>query len=187
MRAFERYSKARNKEENINTPKEFDIFFKEHYPLFLSFACRYLEEEEARDIVQDVFALFWERRTNFTSLLTIKAFFYRSIANRCINFIKREDVKQRYTQSVLEMMEHEESIKENIIREETAFIIHRKIKELRPREREVILLSMQNKSNQEIAELLSVSLATVKTHKMNAYKRLRIELEELRFFLLLFF
>lgn len=186
MRAFERYSKHGHSEGTINTSKEFDSFFKEHYPLFLSFACRYLEEEEARDIVQDVFALFWERRANFNSLLAVKAFFYRSIANRCLNFMKREGVKQRYAQSVLEMMENEENIKENIIREETAFIIHKKIRELKPREREVILLSMQNKSNQEIAEILSISLATVKSHKMHAYQRLRLELEELRFFLMFF-
>ena len=100
--------------------------------------------------------------------------------------MKREGVKQRYAQSVLEMMENEENIKENIIREETAFIIHKKIRELKPREREVILLSMQNKSNQEIAEILSISLATVKSHKMHAYQRLRLELEELRFFLMFF-
>ena len=40
-------------------------------------------------------------------------------------------------------------------------------------------------SNQEIADLLSLSVPTVKTHKMHAYARLRAELEELRFLLLI--
>lgn len=184
------YKKVDNKDsqkvESISTPKEFDVFFKEHYPLFLSFACRYLDEEEARDILQDVFTLFWERRKDFSSLIAIKAFFYRTIANRCLNVLRHEEVKQRYTDANLTEMESEESIKENIIREETYFLMYKKLKELKPREQEIIMLSLQDKSNQEIAEMLSISLSTVKTHKMHAYQRLRKELEDLRFLLIIF-
>lgn len=170
----------------INGKKEFDLFFKKHYTLFLSFACRYrLDEEEARDIVQEVFIAFWEQRDNFDSLLTIKAFFYRSISNRCLNYLKHEDVKNRYAEHQLQAMQSEEFIQENIIREEVSFMVRRKIKELTPREQEIILLSLQNKTNQEIADLLSLSVPTVKTHKMHAYARLRSELKELRFLLLI--
>lgn len=166
--------------------KEFDLFFKKYYTLFLSFACRYrLDTEEARDIVQDVFIAFWEQHENFTSIVTIKAFFYRSIANRCLNYLKHEDVKNRYAESQLERMQSEEFIQENIIREEVSFIVRKKIKQLTPREQEIIILSLQNKSNQEIADMLSLSVPTVKTHKMHAYARLRAELEELRFLLLI--
>lgn len=173
-------------EKGINSKKEFDLFFKSHYTLFLSFACRYrLNTEEARDIVQDVFTSFWEQREHFNSILTIKAFFYRAISNRCLNHLKHEDVKSRYAERQLQEMRSEEFIQENIIREEVSLIVRRKVKELTPREREIILLSLQNKSNQEIADLLSISVPTVKTHKMHAYARLRTELEELRFLLLI--
>lgn len=166
--------------------KEFDLFFKKYYTLFLSFACRYrLDTEEARDIVQDVFIAFWEQHENFTSIVTIKAFFYRSIANRCLNYLKHEDVKNRYAESQLERMQSEEFIQENIIREEVSYIVRKKIKQLTPREQEIIILSLQNKTNQEIADMLSLSVPTVKTHKMHAYARLRAELEELRFLLLI--
>lgn len=170
----------------MSSKKEFDLFFKKYYTLFLSFACRYrLDTEEARDIVQDVFIAFWEQRENFSSIMTIKAFFYRSIANRCLNYLKHEDVKNRYAESQLEKMQSEEFIQENIIREEVSFIVRKKIKQLTPREQEIIILSLQNKSNQEIADMLSLSVPTVKTHKMHAYARLRAELEELRFLLLI--
>lgn len=172
--------------QGMSSKKEFDLFFKKYYTLFLSFACRYrLDMEEARDIVQDVFIAFWEQRENFSSIVTIKAFFYRSIANRCLNCLKHEDVKNRYAESQLEKMQSEEFIQENIIREEVSFIVRKKIKQLTPREQEIIILSLQNKSNQEIADVLSLSVPTVKTHKMHAYARLRAELEELRFLLLI--
>lgn len=170
----------------MKNKREFDLFFKKYYTLFLSFACRYrLDTEEARDIVQDVFIAFWEQHENFSSIVAIKAFFYRSIANRCLNHLKHEDVKSRYAESQIQEMQSEEFIQENIIREEVSFIVRKKIKELTPREQEIIILSLQNKSNQEIADLLSLSVPTVKTHKMHAYARLRAELEELRFLLLI--
>lgn len=172
--------------QGTSSKKEFDIFFKKYYTLFLSFACRYhLGTEEARDIVQDVFIAFWEQHEHFTSIIAIKAFFYRSVANRCLDYLKHEDVKNRYAESQLETMQSEEFIQENIIREEVSFIVRKKIKLLTPREQEIIILSLQNKSNQEIADMLSLSVPTVKSHKMHAYARLRTELEELRFLLLI--
>ncbi|MDE6988380.1 MAG: RNA polymerase sigma-70 factor, partial [Bacteroides acidifaciens] len=111
----------------VKNKKEFDLFFKKYYTLFLSFACRYrLDVEEARDIVQDVFIAFWEQRENFTSIVTIKAFFYRSISNRCLNHLKHEDVKDRYAESQLQVMQSEEFIQENIIREEVSFMVRQK-------------------------------------------------------------
>ncbi|MBQ8501783.1 MAG: RNA polymerase sigma-70 factor [Bacteroides sp.] len=170
----------------ILTKKNFDDFFKEYYTLFLSFTIRYgLPEEEAKDIVQDVFISFWGQRTNFPSLPAVKSFFYRAISNACLDYLKHEDVKKRYAESQLKQMASEEFIHENVIREEVSFIIRQKIKKLTPREQEIIILSLQEKSIQEIADLLKLSIATVKSHKMHAYARLRTELEELRFLLLL--
>lgn len=95
----------------MSNKKEFDLFFQKYYTLFLSFACRYrLDAEEARDIVQDVFIAFWEQHENFSSIIAIKAFFYRSISNRCLNYLKHEDVKNRYAESQAEEMESEEFI-----------------------------------------------------------------------------
>lgn len=77
-------------------------------------------------------------------------------------------------------MQSEEFIQENIIREEVSFIVRKKIKLLTPREQEIIILSLQNKSNQEIADMLSLSVPTVKSHKMHAYARLRTELDGIK-------
>ena len=160
----------------------FDLFFKQYYTLFVSFACRYrLDLEEARDIVQDVFIVFWEQKSQFNSLLAIKSFFYRSISNRCLNLLKHEDVKERYAESVLNEMESDSFVQESIIREEVSFIIRKQIKELTQQEQKIILLALQNKSNQEIADHLTISLATVKTHKMHAYAKLREALGEVVF------
>ena len=50
------------------------------------------------------------------------------------------------------------------------------INRLSEREREVLLLTLDGKSNQEIAEYLNLSILTIKTHKKNAYTHLRKQL-----------
>ena len=180
---------SRNKEiefRGYKSQKTFEFFFKEYYTHFLSFAIRFgLEKEDAKDILSEIFITFWQKRENFLSLTAAKAFFYRSISNACLDFIKHEDVKKRYTETQLKEIQCEEFIHENVIREEVAFIVRQKINKLIPREQEIIILSLQEHSIQEIADLLNLSMATVKTHKMNAYARLRSELEELRFLLII--
>lgn len=46
-------------DKGVRNRKDLDVFFNQYYAVFVSFACRYcLNEEEARDIVQDVFVSF---------------------------------------------------------------------------------------------------------------------------------
>jgi len=47
--------------------------------------------------------------------------------------------------------------------------------ELTPREREVLLLMAEGKSNQEIADELYISLKTVKVHVSNILSKLNVE------------
>ena len=86
---------------NVRSKEEFDLFFQKYYSLFLSFTYRYrLSQEEAEDIVQEVFIHFWEQRFNFSDIISIKVFFYRSIRNRCLNYFKHEEIRERYADSV---------------------------------------------------------------------------------------
>ena len=170
---------------NVRSKEEFDLFFQKYYSIFLSFTYRYrLSQEEAEDIVQEVFIHFWEQRFNFSDIISIKVFFYRSIRNRCLNYFKHEEIRERYADSVAKI-ESEDFLQENIIREEVSFFIREEIKQLPEREQQILILSLSGKSNQEIAEQLSIAIATVKTHKTRAYAQLRKTLSELRIILTL--
>ena len=63
---------------------------------------------------------------------------------------------------------------EEILRE-----LYAAIGELPQRSQEVILLSLEGKKNQEIAQLLNLSVLTVKTHKKNAFRYLKNRLQNL--------
>ena len=62
---------------------------------------------------------------------------------------------------------------QEVMRQETFRILYSAIDSLPEQTRQVILLGMDGNSNQEVGELLGVSINTVKTLKKNGYAALR--------------
>ena len=100
-----------------------------------------------------------------------------------LNELKHDAIVARYVQKG--MLESEEYLRDNVIEEEVYAIIYKAIDELAPQSRKVILLSLQELSNGEIAEKLGISVNSVRTLKQNAYKKLKGLLKEYFYFLFL--
>lgn len=168
-------------ELRIGNEQAFARFYKEYYPLFLAFACKFMDEREtARDVVQDVFIDYLNRRKLFQEIIQIKVFFYRSIRNKCLNIITHQKIHEKFVGKQLNTeVETTEFFHSTIIREEVAFAVHQEIDKLPPATRQVLLLALDGKSNDEIAAELSVSVNTVKTHKARSYPLLRRKLSDL--------
>lgn len=151
------------------------------FPHFVSFAQTYLPDslELCKDFVQDLFLIYWECREQFTDAVSLKVFFYRSIRNRCLNELRSRLSHQQVACEELERLSSSEQLEEQVIREEVAMLVRREVAQLTKQEQRVLRLSMQGKSNQEIADTLSLSVNTVKTHKQKAYAQLRIQLKEI--------
>ncbi|RIH63106.1 RNA polymerase sigma-70 factor [Mariniphaga sediminis] len=155
-------------------------FFNSNYLKFNSFAFNYLaDKNECEDIVQDVFMSFWEQKKTFPNLISIKAYFYTSIRNMCLNSIKHDLVKQKYFQESKYKIESTEFFLEGILRKEANGIIYDAINKLPLMEKKVLLLSLKECSNEQIANELNIKINTVKTHKSRAYQVLRKKLGNL--------
>jgi RNA polymerase sigma-70 factor (ECF subfamily) len=63
-------------------------------------------------------------------------------------------------------------------------ILHQAIDTLPPQTRKIILLGLNGKNNNEIAEALNISVNTVKSLKKSAYTSLRGQLKDPMLFLL---
>ena len=70
-------------------------------------------------------------------------------------------------------------IKETVVIE-ASILIKKEIDALPPKCREVMELSFEGLTNQEIANKLGISFETVKSYKSDAYKKLRKNLAHLR-------
>lgn len=76
---------------NRGDKRIFDLVFKSYYSGLCVFAKDYLRSmDAAREITQEVFLSLWENRGKLKIKSSLKAYLYRSVHNRCLNYIRNE-------------------------------------------------------------------------------------------------
>lgn len=164
---------------------DFNDFFIENFAIFSSFAYRYIPNPDiCEDIIQEVFITFWEQKKVFPNLISVKAYLYTLIRNMCLNQIKHDLVKQKYFLENQSKTESTDFFLEVILQKEANGIIYDEINKLPPMEKKVLLLSLKEYSNEQIANELSIKPTTVRTHKSRAYQVLRKRLGSLIYLML---
>lgn len=160
---------------------ELERFYRQYFPPFLSFTLGFMDgdEDASRDIVQEVFIAYWQRRQDFTDIVSLKVFFYRSLRNRCLNELRAKHSHTQVEPAEAERLSSLSTLEDSVIREEMAMAVQRGVMTLPPQSRRVLLLALAGKSNQEIALELQLSPNTVKTHKLRTYQTLRLLLKDM--------
>jgi RNA polymerase sigma-70 factor (ECF subfamily) len=136
------------------------------------------DQDEARDLVQEVFANLWDKRQTLELRSTIANYLYGAVRNRVFNHIAQRNVRSQYAQAIQSFLDKGEFITDNIIREkELAKIIEKEINSLPDKMRQVFLLSRNTGlSHKEIGEQLGISDKTVKKQVGNAVRILRFKI-----------
>ncbi len=154
--------------------KVFKKFFDGFYLTLCLYANKYLQDDDASlDIAQDAFIYFWNKKSDIYSISSAKAYLFKYVKNRCLNYLRDKKIRDR---PYYEELESEIYFKDTIIAQETYELIYKAIQELTPKGRQVIELSLDGMKNKDIAAYLDVSINTIKTIKQRAYSALRIKL-----------
>lgn len=160
-----------------NTIKQ---LFKQYYTSLVLFAGTYVRNPDvAKDIVQDVFFTLIEKQEKFESIDNLKMYLYCSVKNKCLKYIRHEDIKERYLHYVTTNEEQEVVYQERILEEEIFVQLNQAIQELPAQCRKVFLLALEGKSNAEIAEIIGLGIETVKSHKKAGKKILYNKLKDI--------
>lgn len=154
--------------------KYFDRLFREYYKPLLFYALRFVEDQEdCHDIVMAVFEEVWRNHESL-SAETTKAFLYTIVRNKCIDYLRRQNLHSRYV-TYTELMSrgysedhHEwESYEKNNT-------IKKVLDQIGSPTREILeACYLQEKKYKEVAEEMQISVATVKKHMVRALKMLR--------------
>ena len=167
-------------DEKIDIRKiDFKSIFDKYFPSLCIFANRFVNDEDlSKDMVQEVFLKVWNSATEFESEKSLKVYLYLATKNTCFDYLKKEKRKKETGDYNAERIHSEaqmndDSVVIDIIREETYRQLEDAIDLLPQKAREVVLLNLKSFSNQEIADELNISINTVKTHKLSAFKKLR--------------
>lgn len=82
--------------------QRFHTLFVEMYPKLVRYAAALMiDEDEARDIVSDVFEQAWKRYDTLNGQ-TDSAWFYTAVRNACLNRLKHLQVEHEHIEAVIE-------------------------------------------------------------------------------------
>jgi RNA polymerase sigma-70 factor (ECF subfamily) len=153
----------------------FEALFREYFPPLMSFARKILvDEDDAREVVHNVFINLWEKRQKIDLSTSLKSYLFTSVHNRSLNVIR--DRKKFSSEEVpetagdwdvsaqIESMELEEKINDAI-------------KSLPEKCRQIFELNrFDGMKYGEIAMQLNISVKTVENQMSKALKILRDKL-----------
>lgn len=152
-------------------------------------------DEDADDVVGDVFFELWNKRETVNLDHGVNTYLYRAVTNKALNMLRRRQISGQYFEAINEITElrMEFVAEENsgsdsdIERAELARDIKAAIESLPDKCRQAFILSyLHDMKNADIAEIMQVSVRTVDAH---IYRGLRMLRERLKYLLslLLFF
>ena len=81
----------------------YKALFRRYYPSLIFYATRLVGEEEAEDVVQDVFVELWKRKDSIEIGEQIQAFLYRAVYTRALNVLKHRNVEDGYCTAMEEI------------------------------------------------------------------------------------
>lgn len=167
-----------------DSDKAFRYLYDKYASTLRYFSAKYVDDDATiEDVVQDAFLNLWEKRNEFKTESTIKAYLYKIVRSFSVDTIRRRNIANRYAEKIVLEKEDQEFFLENIVESEVFQMIQTVFDELTPSCREVYQLSLHGKSHEEISQLLDISINTVKKHKNNANHYMRERLKHVLSFL----
>ena len=148
--------------------------FHKYFPRLVFYTNEFLgDEEKARDATTNLFVALWEQREKieFKNEKLLQGYLYFVAKNKAIDLVrdaKKEQVLLKDLGYLGNLTPHPEDKDNALILTEAIAFIHAAIKELSPQYHSVIELVIQGKSHEEIAELLQISQASVRSNKVRA-------------------
>lgn len=168
----------------------FREIYERYNSLLFAYAFRKLQDkEEARDVVQEVFAGLWNNRSNFILKTTLSGYLYKCVLNKVLNIFRHKEFGRQYVESIRHIMDSGSvSMERMIVEKDIVSIIEQEIAALPPRMQQVFdLRRKEYLSNKEIAVRLDISEHTVATQMKKALKVLRLKLGALFFIIFICF
>ena len=159
----------------------FTTIFNNYYEPLYRFAARIIREAEiAEGIVQEVYVKIWINKNKINLSYDLKTYLYSAVKNHCLNHIK----KNKKFISVEETSENPSpgiSVEEKFIKDEKIRAMNEAIERLPDRCKRIFMMKKYDElSYKEIAEILNISVNTVKTQMKRALKSLVKQLSHLK-------
>ena len=157
----------------------YSILYLRYYSALAAYASLLVGEVEADDVTQNVLLDFWNKRKQIRVKDSLASYLFQSTKNRCLNLIKRDNIKYRMM-SDLRLQLIDESVDSNPhYTSELKALVNKVMDDLPAEVRRAFEMSrFQGKTYKEIASETGVSIKTVEYRISQALRRLEVELAD---------
>lgn len=148
------------------------------------------DQDQVEDLVQETFVKAFDNLNSYNTDYAFSTWLYRIATNHTIDYLRKkklktlsidEPVKTREGDMQMQLPDESAGTDRNIIRKQRQKMVQQEIENLPPKYRRVIQMRhMEEKSYQEIAEVLDLPLGTVKAHIFRARELLYKALKDKR-------
>ncbi len=166
---------------------EFQQIYKTFQPIIVRYLSRLVGRHEAEDLTQEVFIKVSQALESFRGESKLSTWIYKIATNAAFDHQRDPSFARKKQTTVLnistpemeiEIEDKRPSVEKSLIRKEMNQCIRNFIENLPSDYRTVVVLSeLEGLKNKEIAEILGITLETVKIRLHRARTRLRKELE----------
>jgi len=156
-----------------------EIYERYHRQLFFM-AMKYLKSKNlSEDAVQDVFVKLWQKRDELDPHKSVKGLLFISLKNHVLNMIRNRKNKI-LSEIKLEEVNHpfQNSTIDEVVYAEYEQIVQKGLAELSERKRKVFELKTNGFTNSEVADLLLITINTVKVHYYHSSQFIRTYLKK---------
>ena len=168
---------------------EFENIYVAHYSRMKRFAQEYVvREEDAENIVQDIFLDLWEQNLLLLTHINLFAYLFTTLKNRCVDFLRHKTIVQHaaqklqddYSKALQMKFQSLEAFDGQLFSEpDIEAVIQNAIESLPEKCREIFVLNkIEGKKQKEIAQELNISINTVENQMAIAYKKLKEMLKD---------
>lgn len=169
----------------------FRTIFDQYYSLLCAIAYHYVKDTSVSQILaEDALLSVWDKHEDITFTSSLKAYLMRTVRNKSIDHLRSSKIEDSYI-SIEEVSNScflpDEELFEKYILAELEEKIEKAISTLPNECRNVFIMSRyDDKSYQEIADCLNISVNTVKYHMKHALNLLREELKDYLVLIIIF-
>lgn len=158
----------------MNKKEQIENLFTQHYTGLLRFAEQMVpDKEECCDIVSAAYEDLW-RKYETLSNDSLRSYLYKVVRNKCIDFLRRQGVHQRYIEKykiITDTFTTQDKLAEQ---DERRHRVQQVLNLLQPPTLEIFeACYLEHKKYKEVADEMGISLATVKKHIVKALSIIR--------------
>ena len=169
LRASNGQNKPLNKMDNLQNEQDFSRIVREHKSTIYTVCYMFSkDEDEMNDLFQEVLINLWKGLQNFRGESDVRTWIYRISLNTCISCDRKKQKRKTIplTMNINPFTDSDDDSRQ-------VQQLNRRISQLGPFDRAIILLWLENMSYEEIGEIVGISTKNVSVRLFRIKEKLK--------------